>query len=520
MTYRFFFVALLLMIAACGNGGQHDNELQIPLPRVIISDYTQTLYDIPAPPPEEFIPPEPDIPSFNEYTVFLDFEPETRIIRGIKSVRYTNRTNTNLNELVFIVPLNAWSGGHPAPYSTDSYNRIFRHGRDYGFMDVLHVTQDSEGLNYSLDGTILTIGLPRVLGPYETAQIHIQFEASIPMIAHRTGANEHAIWAGAFLPVEAIFDRQGWHRPVYYPTGNPFILDVANYTVEITTPIDYIVAGTGVKTETYLDERKITSFTAQMTRDFAFAISPYFNRTSVMTDSGAVEIVLYHYTANLPTDHILNVASETFAFFEETVGVYPYTQLSIVETDMFLGGENFSGIIFMDSDYLRTYPGLSNLRRKIGRQWFSIIIGSNPIEESWLNGGMTYFLQYGLLDRPSELRAFIEREHNNLSAGPASDYYNEDHQRIASRLNQYDLWIDYVRIQHQKAGIMFYALYREMGPENFKFLLREYFRQFAFHIATASDFIALAEEIHGSSLRSFFDYWLYTTELPDLPNTR
>ena len=296
MPYRFFLCTALLLLfaAACGNGSQSENGPDIPLPPVIISDYAQGYNDILIAPQEEFIP-ELDIPSFNEYTVFLDFEPETRIIRGIESVRYTNRTDTNLNKLVFRVPLNAWSGNEflspsPPPYPADLYSRIFRQGHDYGFMDILHVSQDNEELDHTLRGTILDIELSRTLAPDETTQIHIQFEALIPMIAHRTGANEKAIWAGTFLPVEAVFGPSGWHRPPYYPTGNPFILDIANYTVEIITPLGYTVAGTGVKTETYLDEHKITSFTAQMTRDFAFAISPHFNRASTMTNSGAVEI--------------------------------------------------------------------------------------------------------------------------------------------------------------------------------------------------------------------------------------
>jgi len=513
-----FFLVLSLIIAACGNTDNPDYMANIDVPTVIIADAFDDIAD-PAiyDPPLPTLAPEPDldIPLFNDYFISLDFEPETRMIRGMQSVRYTNRTGVVLDQLVFRLFLNAWSG-EETPYTEMFEERIFRHGRDYGFMDVLHVSQDNEELSFDLSDSVLTINLPRPLEPDETMQVFIQFESSIPFIAHRTGANEQAVWAGAFLPIEAVFGSQGWYTEPYYPIGRPFILDVANYTVEITTPIGYEVAGTGTKTETVLDDRKITTFTAQLTRDFAFAISPYFRRITQTTPSGSVEIHLYYYTSTMPADRILNVAVEAMTFFEETIGAYPYTDLRIVETDMFrAGGETFSGVIFMDSNHMRTSPTLHSLRNEIAHQWFSIIIGSNPIEETWLSGGLTLLLQEGLLGQP-ELRAIIERDHLNLQE-QQYQIQVEDSRRIASRLDSYEGWDDYFLIQHRKARIMFYALYREMGEESFRELLREYYRQFHFRIATSQDFIALAGEIHGRSLQRFFNYWLYTTALPDLP---
>ena len=509
----------MILLAACARGEPQDNILEIPVPPVVIEEI----------PDQDSYPAEDnniivesdntllDIPPVNEYLIFLDFEPEERLIRGHESVRYTNRTGVPLDELVFRVPLNAWSANEAmVPYPVEFHNLIFRNGHSYGSMEILHVSQDSEELAFILSGTVLNISLPRTLAPYETIQIHIQFEAYIPMIAHRIGANEHAVWAGTFLPTEAVFGIDGWHTEPYYPMGRPFMMEAANYIVEISTPRGYIVAGTGTKSEVYFDDRKVTTFIAHMTRDFAFAISPYFQRVSQQIPSGAVEVILYHYTPELPIERILNIALETMTFFEETVGPYPYPQLSIVETDMFRSGEKFSAMIFMDSVHLRTSQTLSSLRHEIGNQWFSVVVGTNPIEESWLSGGLTHFLHGGLLGQPRELRAAIERDHMYLTER-IGQIRNIDSRRIASRIDLYETWHDYFRIQHRKAQLMFYSLYREMGEENFRELLREYYMQFAFRIASSSDFITLAEEIHGRSLQRFFSYWLNSVELPDLP---
>jgi hypothetical protein len=517
MRRLLFCLGMIILFAACGNGEPQENMPDIPVPPVYIAEYPRPADALPANEPAEYPAlPEADVPPFNEYFISLNFEPETRIIRGMGRVAYTNRNDIPLNELVFRVPLNAWNEDEAVtPYPPEFHDSIFRRGRSYGFMEISHVSQDNEALPFTREGTVLTIGLLRPLEPNETTQVHMQFEAYIPMIAHRSGANEQAVWAGAFLPVEAVFDAnsRAWHTEPYYPVGTPFILDIASYTVEITTPLGYMAAGTGIKTETELDDQRVTTFTANMSRDFAFAISPYFQRATQLTPSG-VEINLYHYSPYMPAERILNAAVEAMTFFEETIGAYPYPQLCIVETDMFRSGVHFSAVIFMDSSHLRTSAALTSLRSEIGRQWFSVIIGSNPIEEAWLNGGLAHFLHEGLLDRPRQLREMAERSHRDLSLSPV---YNDNVRRIATRISSYESWMDYFRIQHRKAQIMFYALYREMGRENFKDLLREYYRQFAFRIATSADFIALAEEIHGSSLQNFFNYWLNTTELPELP---
>ena len=156
---------------------------------------------------------------------------------------------------------------------------------------------------------------------------------------------------------------------------------------------------------------------------------------------------------------------------------------------------------------------LNGLRKGIARQWFSVTIGNNPIEEAWLSGGLALFL--GLLEQPGDISAAITAEHRYLRT--RLPHVQEELRRLNTGVDRYENFEDYILVQRRKAQLMFYALYREMGAENFKYLLREYYRQFAFQNATAADFIELAEDIHGQSLLEFFDHWLNTSELPDLP---
>jgi len=413
---KIFFIFIIFVLTGCTSG--HVQEADIPVPNII---FTETAIPRQVSQEEEaFAQIDPDIPQFNEFHISLEFEPETRTIHGIESVRYTNRSQETLERLAFRAFLND--------------------------MDIHHVFWDNEELNFDLQETALDIELPRELEPEETIQIRIQFEAYIPLGTGIIGANQYAAWAGAFLPAD-----------------NMFMLDIVNYVVEITTPIGYVVAGTGIKSEEYLEDRKTTSFVAPMARNFAFAISPFFH-IETRTTSSDREIRLYHYSENIHAELILDRAEEAMTIFEDAIGSYPFPQISIVETDIFRNGESFSNVMFINSSATRRVGGLDGLQVGVGRQWFSIIIGNNSAEEAWLSDGLITFILY----------------------------------------NQQSLTNEYM-LQYR---IVIHALLQELGTEAFNELLREYFRQFAFRTAGVEDFIALAEEIHDRDLQSFFMYWL------------
>ena len=463
---------------------------------------------------EHDVPP-PEIPQFNEYLFDLDFEPETRMFSGMGSVRYTNRTGITLNEVVFRLYLNENSdNNHVRRPQTQGLNG-FRPETNPGFMNILHVSQDNVEISFAVTDSVMTVYLPRPLEPDETISIRLQFEAYVPISALHTGANTKAVWGGMFLPTVAVFGDNGWHKESLHPIGNPFIMEVANYVVSITTPIGYIVAGTGVKTESYSEYEKTTTFVAHVTRDFAFAISPVFRQAMQTTPRGA-EVHLYHYTENLPVDYILDIVVEAMAYFEENIGSYSYGQLRVVETNMFVNSINFSQVIFVDSFHLRHIGELDNLRQEVARQWFTGVVGHNPVTEAWLHEGLSLLLAE--MSRSTNLRPLITESHRTLQMH--HEAIPENVRRISTNINKYDNLADYRLIQQQKARLMFYVLLVEMGDENFMNLLREYYNQFPFKIATSQDFIQIAEEIQGESLSHFFDYWLNTTELPELPERR
>ena len=460
--------------------------------------------------------PTPDVPSYNEYNVSLDIEPETRIVKGIERIRYTNRTGEAQSEIVCRLYLNAFSekSGYK-PYFTYYEQSIFPSGVDYGYMNILYISQDNDELEFSLSDsdTVLTVVPSQPIGANETVQIKIQFEAYVPRMNHRTGANNYAMWCGMFLPVLSVFDG-GWHTEPFLPAGNPIFLETANYSVEITTPGNYTVAGTGIISETVTDEYKMTNLSAKMTRDFAFIVSPFFKTVLTETAVSGIDVILYHYSDSVPVDEIMRVAAASLEYFQSTVGLYPYLQLCIAEASIFTPSMEFSKFVLIDSAILQTPMRDERIVREIAHQWFFNVIGSNHLTDSWLSEGMSlYFTDTFFYPEPEQLAEAIKKSYKNLS-DRYHNMHSEDGKRIASDLAIYNNWTDYVQIQQTKAKLMLYALHVQMGEEAFGALIKEYYKKFSFKNVTRGEFIDLAEAAYEGSLSGFFDVWLYSDSLP------
>ena len=69
---------------------------------------------------------------------------------------------------------------------------------------------------------------------------------------------------------------RGWNTYPYFPIGDPFYSDVANYNVKISAPEDYTIACTGDILSIDQEEIKIWEIEATAVRDFAFVASDRF----------------------------------------------------------------------------------------------------------------------------------------------------------------------------------------------------------------------------------------------------
>jgi len=496
MTKKLCWVLVFLFVlAACGTSSNAPIdtppiqpadviEEPIPIAATILEDITEEEIDL------------IEIPPHDDYIVSLDIDPLNRTVYGISRITYTNRSSKPRDTIVLGVYLNTFAPSHtPRPYPEEFAGRVYRSDLPPGFFNVEYASINNETLEFDITGSNLTLFLPEPIEPNVTVQLLLQYSAYVPPLAHLLGGNDYAMWFGSFLPILGPVD--------YFPVGLPFSPQAANYDVSITTPITHSVIGTGHRTEEIIEDAnmRITRFTANMVRDFTFAVlSPEFERANITADSG-IEISLYYLSENIANraDEILDFSNQVATHFGNAVGRYPFGQITILESEILTRAAPFSGIIFANSSFLGR-GDFTPLANSIGSQWTGNVIGANRAAYPWLDIGLAHFIQTELFFETAEMRA----EHIFNEVAFLQTRLDLSLSHSAAEIVNLELFI----ATHTRfAAAMFNALQERLGIEIFEELLHLYFQEFSFRTATKDDFFALAEELHGRNLADFILEW-------------
>lgn len=451
---------------------------------------------------------------YNTYKISLDVNPETRGVSGVEKISYKNTTGKDLKRIYFHLYLNAFSSTcENKPYFNEFEEKIFKYGKDTGLIDIKSVHINNEKVIFSEDETILKIELPQILKENEETEITLQFDSYIPKIAHRTGANDKAIWLGNYIPILCEYDKSGWRTDPYYPAGDPFYSDISNYEVKVTAPKEYEVIGTGDEVITEDGINNITTLSAEMVREFALAISRDYKVKTIKTQND-VNINFYYYSNDVYNiNDILKVAEKSINYYSDKLGNYSYKELDIVETDLFFnGGMEYPAFIMVDSSYIKKSSSINSIVHEIGHQWFYNIIGNDQINEAWLDEGLNSYVQQKVLNQSEDIDKKLIEEYNLLK----DNLKDVEQKSLNLTLGQYKDWNSYYNTQYIRGKIMIYSLNKKMGNELFDTFLKVYYKKYSFKTVTTEDFINTAEEVYGSDLSYFFEKWINYNTIPEL----
>jgi len=514
-------LVICLLIASCNPPEPENTPTPAPTSSIQVTEGAKASPDpagvtaTPSPSPL----PVKESTRYNVYNIVVDIEPDTRTVTGVEKVSYKNRTGMALEQIYFNLYLNAFNRAASAkPYFETFEPMIFQNGKDYGYINITGAMINNEGAVFSVKDTVLTITLPEPLQPEDELEITIVFDAYVPMINHRVGANETVMWMGNFFPILALYDANGWHKNPYYPAGDPFYANIANYNVKVNTPPGYVTVATGEEVSSESSGVRTTTITATLVRDFAFAVSKGYTVETLKNNSG-VYVNLYRYTDAPEAELLLDAAVRTLETYSARIGSYPYTSLDIVEVGMLptISGTEYPGIIFIDTGYFTSETKRLSLARDIAHQWFYNIIGSNQIKEAWLDEGLAEYVSQGFLHTPEELVQSMSAEYDLLAALLPSI----ENKTLLQDLSVYKSWNEYKSIQQTRAKLMMYALEQKIGLDAMNAFLKLYYTNYAFRLVNKNDFIATVAEVTEEPLDDFFRGWLEDFALPPLfPNQK
>ena len=507
------------------------------------------------------------------YDIEVSLDTKTHTLEGKEELKYINNSPDTLKFM--------WIHLYPNAYrdrsttfareleKSGNYRFSFSKEKDRGYIEIRSITSQGEPLRYEVKETEMKVWFPTSLPPNDSITLAIEFLEKIPKVFSRLGRTEKLYELQQWYPKVVVYDEYGWHPDGYHAIGE-FYGEFGIFDVYITLPKYMIVGATGelvapeeeiemldslaicgkeleelkarkkplwkkfipsislpFKKKPKLPEgTKTLHFHAENVHDFAWVCSPDFK---LMRDEwdGVTINVLYCKKHEDAWKLVPDYAKDALKYYSEWYGKYPYSVLWVIDGKLRAGGGmEYPNLVIIDANV----PGFTRalemvVMHEIGHQWFYGVLGSNEMDETWLDEGINVFSEvrymetkYGkernMFKWPKPLPAFDDRWMNSLG------YYlvatNKAERPILTPAHRFaDEPVAYWSAQYCKAPWVVYMLQYVVGDSTFDEIMHEYYKRFAYSHPHTKDFIKVAEEISGEELDWFFDEWLTTTKICD-----
>ena len=412
--------------------------------------------------------------------VYLDYAQHRLDVK--QRIDYTNVTSETLPNLMLNV--------HP------------NHSRGTFELNEVRVDMDGEVVQpevFPLDVT-LRLELPRPLQPDEHVAVLLDYALNLPKIQPTEefsgggfGYSNRSVSLGNWYPVMAPYrEDKGWYGLKYFPVGDPYVTEIADYSITITTTEGVMVAGTGQETH----EGNRWHYEAKQARSFAFAASDQYQVSS--NEVGDVTVHSYYFPNNAEGGEVvLETATKAIELFTELYGTYPFSDYRVAETE-FAGGMEFSGLTFLGSVFYDEYDGTTRTplipltAHEVAHQWFYGLVGNDQLTEPWLD------------EAPAEYSAFLYYERYLPDDTDWWWFYAVDQWAPAGKIDNLVYVFrdnrEYFDAVYRRGAQFMNDLRETMGDPAFFGFLEEYQRRYAYQLAQSRDFFGLVQEFTTADL--------------------
>lgn len=419
---------------------------------------------------------------------------------------YFNDTENEISTLKFNMFGNAYRQDATIKPVSSAYNSVaYYDGMDYGEMTISEVKNVLSFAISGQDKNILSVTLTKSVFPDEKAEITICFSLKLAKVNHRTGVTKNCVNLGNFYPVLCAYDN-GFYECAYYSNGDPFYSVVADYKINLTAPKNLVVASSGEIVSTSAVAQNISyNMELNNARDFAIVMSENF---SVATEEyNGVKIFYYYYNDD---DFVasLKIAKESFKYYYDFFGKYPYKTLSVTQTGFCYGGMEYPALT-MISDRLNRVNYNYTIAHENAHQWWYSAVGNNQLDNAWMDEGLTEYSTVMFYENHSEYGLTREKLIDSMTKSYKAFYsvYNQIFGNANTSMNRnlkdYMSDYEYSNVSYNKGTILFDNLRISLGDDRFKNGLKSYYSKYIYKIAKPEDMAGCFEKM-GVDVGGFF----------------
>jgi len=299
--------------------------------------------------------------------------------------------------------------------------------------------------------------------------IQLDYEFALSNNAKPLSYTEDFILLTNFLITPALYKNGVPILSYKWDFGDPYIYDISNYEVTVTTDKDLHIYAPGKRSEKIQEEYKTAVFRADGIRDFPVVIAKSAQVTSV-----AIANTTIHYIDSIEAREAVENA---FRFASEKIGAYPYPEFFVVKAPISQNGMEFSNMIFI-SDYC--FKNRATLKRvtyhEVFHQWFYGVIGTDQFNEPFFDEGLVNYLAL------------------RLNGIQINDSYNNSLFHL--KLNDYQSLQQYYDLVYSDSASYFYSLHKKLGDDFYTMLQRIYADK-KFTVFYFEDFLKYVNEYLG-----------------------
>lgn len=232
LTYnmKFFTVGFLGLLLSLSSVAQ----VKLPVDAVFQKAYAKKTRDTSGKPGSNYWQ------NHSEYSIKVNFNPQSRLLTGHIDVTYTNNSPDTLKQVWFKLYPNLYKKGTPRK------SKIAEADLGDG-VSIRRFSVDNKTINnYKINGTNMTVDVPPIL-PKGKVTFSIDYSYILNKGSHiRTGqVDEGSYFIAYFFPRIAVYDDiDGWNKYPYIG-AEEFYNDFDHFKSEITVPKNFAVWATG-----------------------------------------------------------------------------------------------------------------------------------------------------------------------------------------------------------------------------------------------------------------------------------
>jgi hypothetical protein len=438
--------------------------------------------------------PPAELTSYN-MRLFLDIN--DRILYGNTTIDTKNLSNKNLSELWFTAYPNAFRNVNHSPAPADAYYNGFEEG--WLIVDAIKV--NGVTVEYQEEDISIKVTLPMGIMPDNNIIIEMAWRAKIPRLAYRYGYKDGVYMLGNFYPTLNVLSRGKWLNSYNTPFGDPFCFNVARYQVNISVPEAYNIVSTGDIINKVAEDNGRTVYwvKADKARDFGLLIA--YNYQQICEEIRGRNIKCFIPSNNNDISSMLvKQSGEILDYYSSTIGSYPYNDLKVAIVPMKgFDGMEYTGLIFLRDELLK--PDYNEQRRlfllahEIAHQWWYAVVGNDQLREPWLDEGLANW------SSSKYLKKFFGQY-------KAEQRYPEQAIQLDKQLGEIRSMGEYYFIAYNGGEAFWFGLEQELGEETVIKILRSYWAENKYGVATSEDLITAIKNETDQDMDYFLNKWL------------